>query len=288
MKWSILVPAREAKKFIEATLAGVAEQVETDWELLVLENGSDDGTSEIVRKFGESYPAGQVQYFNEKDIEGVSAARNCLLNWAQGEWIAFLDADDIWEPSHLRNLGAELEKGHRLVVSAIVIDYGEDQPEAVYCPPEKCLTDARAVLFEKSVIYSSSSVGITRSSFNQVGEFDTTLRIGEDRDYWLRILRDGTMGISKEPSCRYRKHEDSAMAKTLLVAEDTVAFYRKYLNTNILDRSDHINHLVKALSNYGRLVRKKDAVKARRLFFEAWSLKKTMVGLLVRALMVKL
>src|SRR4051812_261534 len=101
MKISVLIAAYHAAPFLPAALACVAAQTHADWELVVVEDGSRDGTEELVRALAAAHPTRRVIYDNLGENRGVAAARNRLLSLAKGDAVAFLDADDEWTPTHL-------------------------------------------------------------------------------------------------------------------------------------------------------------------------------------------
>ena len=105
MKISILIAAYRAGPFVQTALGSVAKQTHHDWELVVVEDGSHDETEGIVRKFAFEHPTRSVRYENHGSNRGVAATRNRLIAMAQGDAVAFLDADDRWNPDHLA-LGA--------------------------------------------------------------------------------------------------------------------------------------------------------------------------------------
>lgn len=92
MKYSIIVPVYNAEKTLHRCLDSVVKQPFTDYELLLINDGSSDGSSAICREYVQKYP--QIHYMEGKN-SGVSAARNLGLDWAQGEYILFLDSDDF-------------------------------------------------------------------------------------------------------------------------------------------------------------------------------------------------
>src|SRR5688500_1011009 len=98
---SICIPAYKAERYFEATLASVRAQTFSDWELIVVEDGSRDRTEEIVQDFGRQ---GQqpVRYFRHDQNQGLSATRNTGFAQARADVLALLDADDLWRPEHLQ------------------------------------------------------------------------------------------------------------------------------------------------------------------------------------------
>src|SRR3954463_655146 len=125
MKISVLIAAYRAAPFLPAALACVAGQTHPDWELIVVEDGSHDGTEDLVRAFGIAHPGQRVVYDNLGENRGVAAARNRLLSLAAGEAVAFLDADDEWQPSHLADLARVLADGAALAISGIELWDGD-------------------------------------------------------------------------------------------------------------------------------------------------------------------
>ena len=100
-KISIIMPAYNAAKYIEKTIKSIQAQAYTNWELLVISDGSTDETVPIVNKL-MAFDR-RIQCY-EQENAGVSAARNTGLDKATGKYISFLDADDLWEPSILEKL----------------------------------------------------------------------------------------------------------------------------------------------------------------------------------------
>src|SRR4051794_34793625 len=103
VKFTICVPAYEAERYLGETLESVARQTFPDWQLLVTEDGSRDGTEEIVRRFAASVSQ-TVRYKRHEPNRGLPATRNAAIEGVETEWVALLDADDVWLPEHLSDL----------------------------------------------------------------------------------------------------------------------------------------------------------------------------------------
>lgn len=271
MKISVLIAAYHAAPFLPAALACLAAQTHVDWEIIVVEDGSRDGTEALVRAFAEAHPARRAVYDNLGENRGVAAARNRLLSLAQGDAVAFLDADDEWRPTHLADLAQVLANGAALAISGIELWDGDNHLTlGNYFPPANWIDEPRRFLFQHSFIQTSSCVVLPRSTVARTGLIDETLRIGEDRDYWFRALADGgSLGCTGKITCRYTKHAGSSMTKTLRVASDTVAFYRKHAADASLPATLRRRLLAAALAVHGRLVRNSDRQLARKLLREA-------------------
>jgi glycosyltransferase involved in cell wall biosynthesis len=183
MTISVLIAAYNAAPFVPAALASVAAQTHTDWELIVVEDGSHDGSEALTRAFAIAHPDHRVTYENLGENRGVAAVRNRLLTLAQGDAVAFLDADDQWQPTHLADLHVALTNGAVLAFSGIELWDGDRHATlGTHVPPAKWVAQPRRWLFQHSFIQTSSCVALLRATVARTGWFDETFRIGEDRD----------------------------------------------------------------------------------------------------------
>jgi glycosyltransferase involved in cell wall biosynthesis len=271
MNVSVLIPAYQARPYILTALQSVAAQTHTDWEIVVVEDGSRDGTESVVEAFAATCVQ-RVVYRNMGINSGVGAVRNRLLELASGEVLAFLDADDRWKPTHLEAAVECFRKGADLVVSGVqTFDLETGKTLEVVEPPEALISEPVLTLFQQSVIITSSSVSLTKALAVQTGQFDTTLRIGEDRDYWLRCALDGAQFARTDAvTCEYAKHKGSSMARTTVVAEHELRFYDKYRTLSDVPLRLRRHLLAASLVSVGRLLRHRDPARSAACFWRAW------------------
>ncbi|MDD5350270.1 MAG: glycosyltransferase family A protein, partial [Chthoniobacteraceae bacterium] len=269
---SILIPAYNAGPFLGRALESVRDQVYAEWEVVVVEDGSRDETEALVRAFAEGVPQ-TVRYENSGARLGVSAARNRAMALARGEVFAFLDADDWWTSRHLALGLAALDAGADVCFSGFhVYDEPEARERETVVP--RVPPDPLARLFRSNFIQTASLVTVRRAAAEKAGGFDGALSVGEDCDYWMRVVAaGGRLACTGEPTCFYVKHGGSAMTRTLLVAEHSAAFYRKYLACPFLPAVLRKALYAGSLVNLGRLVRREEPVRARALFLEAWRIR---------------
>jgi hypothetical protein len=281
MKISVLIAAHHAAPTILRAIASVQAQTHRDWELVVVEDGSADGTEAIVRTVAAATRQ-SIRYANPGANGGVAAARNQLLQHATGSAVAFLDADDWWTPDHLRQGVACLAGGADLVATGVrVFDLATERTLAEVRPPAALELDPIGTLFAKSVIITSSCVLLTRAVQRRTGAFDTRFSVGEDRDYWLRVaIAGGRLAIASGLTCNYAKHATSIMSRTQLVAAQAVRFHEKYLDQAAVPVAIRRRLLARSLANAGRLQRATDARASTRLLWRAWRLTPWNVGLL--------
>ena len=271
MKFSVLIAAYQAGRFLPSALQSLRAQEHEDWELVVVEDGSRDGTEDLVRAFADG-ESRRVQYENLGTNRGVAAARNRLLALAQGEVLAFLDADDRWTPRHLLRARETLEGGADLVAARLqTFDLASARELETYAPPPGFFAGPVRGLFERSAIMTSSCVALRRSLVEQAGRFDEAFCVGEDRDYWLRCaLLGARFAETGEVTCHYAKHADSAMARTLVWAQQEVAFFEKHRSLAGVPVALRRARLTDALLNFGRLLRAADPRRSAEILWRAW------------------
>lgn len=271
MKISVLIPAFHAGPFIRAALESLRRQTHGDWELVVVEDGSHDDTAAILLEFARTCPQ-RVVYHNLGENRGVGTVRNHLLELASGDALAFLDADDTWDPTHLANAVARIEAGADLVVSGVrTFDLAQQRALEKVPAPGELVRDPVLTLFERSAIITSSAVVLTRPLARRTGAFDVSLRIGEDRDYWLRCALAGArFAVTDEFTCNYAKHASSSMARTCVVAQHVTRFYEKYRDLEAVPARLRRHLLADSLICEGRLLRDRDRQRSAECLWRAW------------------
>lgn len=130
------MPAHNAEKYISDAISSVIAQSVTDWELLVIDDRSTDGTAAIARGFSNADSRIRV-YSNDENI-GVAATRNRGISLARGEWIAFLDSDDLWRPQKLaRQLEKAASTGAELIYTSYSIFRDDPKNGSAYIVPPR-------------------------------------------------------------------------------------------------------------------------------------------------------
>lgn len=184
---SIVMPAFQAEVSLLSAVASMSAQTFVDWELVIVDDGSTDATLSLAQGCATKDP--RVRVFSQPN-RGASAARNAGLREARGEWIGFLDADDVFAPSFLQSLlnilGAHPQAGVLYCDFALTDADGKLQEEQRV--PD--LSDPFGVLARTCVL--SVHCALTRADIMRAaGEFDEAIAINEDWDLWQRIARTG-------------------------------------------------------------------------------------------------
>lgn len=204
---SVVVPAFQAADTIEHTLGSMRAQTRTDWEVVVVDDGSSDRTSELVSAWAERDPRIRLVVGSH---QGVGAARNVGIEAARHDLLLFLDADDEILPHHLERLvealAADPEAGAAYSQWVRVAGDGTSAP-GITCTRSGDLFD----LLGKASQFPIHSCLVRRRCLDQVGLFDPSLKTGEEWDLWQRIARTGASFISiPDPSALYRMRPGSA------------------------------------------------------------------------------
>jgi glycosyltransferase involved in cell wall biosynthesis len=210
-KVSVIIPAYNAMAYLPWTLESVLKQTFTDFEVLIINDGSSDGIVEWASQRQDA----RVRLISQEN-QGLSGARNTGIWYSQGEYLAFLDADDIWEPTKLEKqvlcLDQDLSIG--LVSSWIssINEYGDILE--VHHVPKSVGIELKRELFTYNLILSGSTPLVRRCCFEKVGFFECSLSGAADWDMWLRIAQHYLISVVQEPLVRYRRHSNS-MSKNL-------------------------------------------------------------------------
>jgi glycosyltransferase involved in cell wall biosynthesis len=204
-KVSVIIPAYNAMRYLPKTLDSVLQQTFTDFEVLII----NDGSSDTIIEWGSKIADTRVQLITQTNL-GVSAARNAGITLSQGEYIAFLDADDLWEYTHLYKQVSYLENNPKIGVVYTwtqLIDECDRPTGRIFASHANGMIWQE--LLEKDVISTGSSAMVRRSCLDSVGGFDTELAHAEDLELWLRIARQYQIGVIKEPLTMYRQHSNN-------------------------------------------------------------------------------
>lgn len=205
---SVIIPAYNTAQYIGETLASVRAQTFTDYEVIVVNDGSPD--TEALEQALSPYRAA-LTYLRQPNA-GPSSARNLAIRAARGTYLALLDSDDVWEPDYLAVQVAALEADADIALRyANALIFG-DTPDAGKKYMD-VFPSAREVSFEALIEQRcsvTSSVTLRREAAVRAGLFDETLRTAEDFDLWLRIIHaGGRIAYDRRPLWRYRKRDGS-------------------------------------------------------------------------------
>jgi len=220
---SVVMPAYNAARYIAGAIRSVIDQTFSNWELIIVDDGSQDETAAIIKPFLDD---ARISYIH-KENGGAATARNVGIKVSHGNLIAFLDADDLWVPEKL----------------ARQLDCFEKYPEIGICGTGMMLIDSNGKItsqgtvpafhgnpFPKILEYSLANMStamIRREVFEKAGLFDETLGTApEDYEFWLRAGKHALFHVTAEPLACYRQGHGSC--------SDRYAEKRRELAMNVI------------------------------------------------------
>jgi len=199
---SVIIPCYNHAHYLPDALNSVLAQTYTDWEAIIVDDGSTDNTRAVAAQFIDP----RIHYLHQEN-QGLSAARNAGIRAAQGEFIALLDADDMWEPTFLEKMVTVLQAEPTASAAYCGFRYMNanakllNQSVMKVVPPEAF----RDELLHHGSWLNPCSVIVHASAYREVGPFDETLRACEDLDIWLRLSEQHRFIGVPEVLVRYRR-----------------------------------------------------------------------------------
>jgi hypothetical protein len=221
---SVVIPCYNHGHYLANAVQSVSSQTLADWELLIIDDGSTDNTPEVAARFSDP----RIRYIYQEN-QGLSAARNTGICAAQGEYLAFLDADDEWEPGFLHCCARVLAANREL--AGVYTRYSFIDPEGKVLPQ----TGGQVVpprMFRSRLLnggFLAVHGALVRASVvRQVGMFDVQIAGTGDWDLWIRIAQNYQMQGIVEPLARYRIYPGSMSTDPCRMHEDRMRVLAKH------------------------------------------------------------
>jgi len=208
--FSVIIPLYNKAPYVRKTVESVLRQTFDDYELVIIDNGSNDGSSEIVASFTDP----RIRIVRLEENVGVSNARNKGVSLSSSPYITFLDADDWWEPTFLEEMARLIERhpdagiygtGYYIVkngkkkVAPIGVENGFSEGDVNYC---------RVYAKTLCMPLTSITVSMPRAVFDEMGGFKPHLKLGEDFDLWIRIALKRKVVFLNKPLSNYNQDVD--------------------------------------------------------------------------------
>ena len=195
MRFSVIVPLYNKAPYVEKALRSVLGQTFTDFELVVVDDGSKDGSAEIAERLLAGPKSAGIPFRLIRQANaGVSTARNNGVAASQGEYVCFLDADDWWDVSFLEKMDELIREYPQAGLYCTNFYYVHKGKNMVKLDiPAGYINYCREYARSMCMIASSSSSCMRRAIFDELGGFKPILKLGEDFDLWVRVaLKYGT------------------------------------------------------------------------------------------------
>jgi len=254
---SIVTPVYNVEKFIEDTIQSVLKQTEKNWELILVDDGSTDDSALICKKYASLDK--RIKYFY-KENGGQASARNLGIKKSQGEYITFLDSDDLYFEDKIENHLKDLTNYQSDFYYGAGLMLFENRTENRIEKYDWFYGEYTGSQFFK-ILYHSCSVNINtvlvkKSLFDKIGMFDESsiLRGTEDWDLWLRIaLNVNTIYGNPEPKVYYRIHDNGIHLQKANMKIGKWKIYEKFENIKIISpiiRKKEYRYIFRELFNH--------------------------------------
>lgn len=202
---SVVIPAYNAEKTIRTTIESVLSQTFSDFELIIINDGSQDTTLEIIASIIDN----RIKVISQPN-SGPQKSRNRGISEAQGEYLAFLDADDLWTPEKLE---LQLKALQANPDAALAYSWTNWIDETGQFLRRGAYINATGNVYEKLLLIdfveSGSNPLVARKALDNIGHFDESLVGGQDWDMWLRIAARYPFTVVTSPQILYRKYPNS-------------------------------------------------------------------------------
>ena len=288
-KVSVIIPAYNAQAYLPETIDSVLAQTYSDYELIVVDDGSKDRTVSIVKQYQTMYPEKIKLILKENG--GPASARNLGVKAASGEYIAFNDADDLWLPSKLEKQINLFEK----LAPHVGLVYNKSKKfdnDGIWTLPEKFIKiPVKGWIYKdllKDNMIPNQSVIVRKKCFDEVGLFDESPKVvsSEDYDMWLRIAMKYEVSFIDEVLSLYREHPQGInknYAKAISAEVKVLEKHSNIVEGNIELEGKIKNAYSQQLYNLGYFYLKEGRMfLARRMFKESLAVRFSLKTYLMR------
>ncbi len=226
---SVIMPAYNAEAYLAEAIDSVLAQTYADLELVIVNDGSIDGTPVIAERYRALHPD-RIRIVSQAN-QGLAAARNAGMRTATGAVLALLDSDDEWQPEFLAEQMRLLDRDPRIaIVTGNARNRGgaHDGQPVRPVPDDRPAPDLIEMLRDESAIFIMSV--FRREVVERIGGFDERFRTNEDYDFWIRAALAGfAFARNPAPLAFYRRHEQSLSASETRMLAGILRVFRKTL-----------------------------------------------------------
>ena len=230
VKFSVVMPLYNAAPYVKEAVQSVLEQSYPNWELIVVDDGSDDGSLDIVNDFAERNSKIKILTHDGGQNKGVSATRNLAINKSTGSWISLIDADDTWYPDKLKREAQIICLHPEVVLLYSKAKRNQEKPDPknnaklVYGTGENGEIKEPFKKLLPGFFTSTSAVTFKKEVFVKCGGFNENMRFSEDTLMFHQIMEHGNVYCIDEILGTHRIHDSSAVSNTSLEKRITSRF----------------------------------------------------------------
>ncbi|BAY84900.1 putative glycosyl transferase [Calothrix parasitica NIES-267] len=249
MNISVIIPVFNGAATIEETINSILNQTFKDIEIIIINDGSTDATLEIIEKISDT----RIKIFSYPNA-GLSASRNRGISQAKGEYISFIDADDLWTPDKLESQWQALQENPQAAVAYSWTNYIDESSKFLKSGRRiKVNGDAFSKLLVTNFLENGSNPLIRKTALEKVGGFDESLSAAEDKDMWLRLAIYQEFICVEEPQILYRTSTTSMSTNLKRQEAESLKVIERAFNYPKAEKLQHLkkqslSHLYKYLT----------------------------------------
>lgn len=231
IKFSVIIPLYNKANFVRKTIESVLDQSFKDFEVIIINDGSTDNGLAVVNKINDP----RIRIFS-KENGGVAVARNFGIEKSQNEYIAFLDADDLWFPDYLETIKGMVEQHPHAGIFATSYSYidhlGRKYDMISYTTPKGkiLLTEnyCKSIIKGEMEQLCTDTICIKKILFDKIGGFREGIKIGEDTDMWLRLSLVSPVVWKNEAKAIYNGITENNATSRLYSCKDMFPYWEWY------------------------------------------------------------
>jgi glycosyltransferase involved in cell wall biosynthesis len=285
-KISIIVPCYNQAHFLNAAVNSIIQQTHTNWECIIINDGSTDNTEKCAMKLVEK--DSRIIY-HKKNNGGLSSARNAGLNIATGDFIQFLDSDDYLEKTKLeksiRQITSDIDA--KIVISNFkMFQHSVSQSSKPYCDLKLEYFNFKSILINWDYLFTIPiHCGFFSSSVFKELRFNEQLKAKEDWLMWLTAFKNNKAIFINEQLAFYRFHSESMTQQSQLMIDNQLKAYKEIKNIILqVDYEEFVFEKIKQLLNKNNSHKKEIAKIKASLFYKLESKIKSIVNKIKRKL----
>lgn len=238
---SVLIPSYNHAHFVSAAVNSALAQTHPDVDIIVIDDGSKDNTAEVVATFGDA-----VNYVYQEN-QGLSAARNTGIRHARGEYIALLDADDLWSPEYLAESLKVIEQNPRAGLTYCWWSHIDENGNPM---PEPGFFNKRGHLLKTFAVrnyFPPVAVLVRKACVAEAGGFDEKLFALEDWDLWFRIAANGwEFDCVPQVLVQYRRHSSNMTLDVPRMERNQLGVLDKMGQSAVVSEIEHLLPMARA------------------------------------------
>ena len=225
---SVIIPNYNRSELLQQAIASVKAQTYTNWELIIVDDGSTDETVETVQKINDP----KIQVVSLSHTGHIGNVTNIGVKTSKGEWLAFLDSDDVWMPEKLEWQFETLQKEKKRWVYGF-FEYIDENEKRIYTSPERFPPYEGKII--KEVILGKTgiticSIMIEKKLFEETGGFSLDPAVRNDYEFLLRLTLNSEVAVTKEIVLKVRDHSKRTYKSRTYPNERSALTYKAFID----------------------------------------------------------